>query len=128
MTTLVHHVTLTVNDVVESAAWYQALLGEASIIEREGPGWHRIRMQWPNGLVIGVTHHDEAPLNERFTHLHVGLDHFGLECESEREIRRWAAKLDALGFNRGPIEEAPFGWAVTARDPDNIPIEFFCPA
>jgi hypothetical protein len=44
------------------------------------------------------------------------------------EVREWAATLTRLGFDHGPVEEAPYGWAVTARDPDNIPIEFFCPA
>jgi hypothetical protein len=34
--------------------------------------------------------------------------------------------LDDLGFEHGPIEDVPYAWAVTARDPDNIPLEFFC--
>ena len=123
----VHHITLTVNDVEKSANWYKSLFGEAKEIHREGPGWKRIRMSWPDGLVIGVTQHDDALPEQKFSHLVVGLDHVGLACESEDEIRAWARKLDDLGFERGPFENVVYGWAVTARDPDSIPIEFFCP-
>lgn len=122
----IHHITLTVNDVEKSATWYKSLIGEATEIHREGPGWKRIRMSWPNGLVIGVTQHDKALPRQRFSHLTVGLDHIGLACESEDEVRMWMRKLDELGFEHGPLENVVYGWAVTARDPDNIPIEFFC--
>ena len=83
-------------------------------------------MVWPDGLIIGVTQFDDGP-PPRFTHLHAGLDHVGLACASPEEVRQWAEKITELGFARGPVEEAPYGWAVTTRDPDNIPIEFFCP-
>ena len=51
----VHHVTLTVLDAERSAEWYERVLGPADVITRAGDGWHRIRMTWPDGLVIGVT-------------------------------------------------------------------------
>lgn len=122
----IHHLTSTASDVEESARWYQALLGDAQVVERGMPGWRRSRMAWPDGLIIGVTQFEE-PTPERFTHLCVGLDHVGLACTSEDEVRAWAATMDRLGIEHGPVEEAPYGWAVTARDPDNIPVEFFCP-
>lgn len=120
----VHHLTLTVTDKERSAAWYQAVLGPASRIERTGPGWTRVRMQWPNGLVIGVTEH-EGSAGRPFDHTTTGLDHVGLDCQDEAGVRDWAARLDALGVTHGPIEVVPYGWAVTARDPDGIPLEFF---
>jgi catechol 2,3-dioxygenase-like lactoylglutathione lyase family enzyme len=123
---LVHHVTLTVVDVRRSADWYQALLGDAAEVERQGSTWHRIRMQWPSGLVIGVTRHDGTPAT-RFDPVQPGLDHVGLACSSESEVRDWAARLQSLGFDHGPVETVAYGWAVTARDPDGIAIEFFCP-
>ncbi len=122
----IHHITLTVNDAEVSAAWYLALLGEATVIHRAGPDWKRIRLNFPTGLVIGFTQHDAAPKNQTFSHLNVGLDHIGLACETKDEVFEWAAKIDELEFERGPIEDVPYGWVVTARDPDNIPIEFFC--
>ncbi len=122
----IHHITLTVNDAEISAAWYLALLGEATVIQRAGPDWKRIRLNFPNGLIIGFTQHDAAIKGQTFTHLNVGLDHIGLSCDSKDEVFEWAAKIDELEFERGPIEDVPYGWVVTARDPDNIPIEFFC--
>lgn len=128
MVPLIHHITLTVSNADSSARWYQQLLGEAQVVERSMPGWRRVRMNWPDGLTIGVTQFDGAPSPEPFHHLRVGLDHLGLACHTEMEVREWAASMTRLGFDHGPVEEAPYGWAVTARDPDNIPVEFFCPA
>ena len=120
----VHHVTLTVRDPSTSAAWYQALLGPARIVERIGPTWTRVRLEWP-GLVIGLTRHDGSGPNG-FDATVVGLDHVGLACATEDEVRQWQATCDRLGIDHGPVEDVPYGWAVTARDPDGIPIEFFC--
>jgi len=124
---VVHHVTLSVTDVEVSSAWYLALFGAAEVVRREGPGWSRIRMAWPGGLFIGVTRHESTSAAERFDHARVGLDHLGIGCSSESDVRAWAARLDELGFERGPVEDVPYAWTVTARDPDGIPVEFFCP-
>jgi len=122
----VHHVTLTVLDAERSAEWYQRVLGPADAVTRAGDGWHRIRMAWPDGLVIGVTAHEATAAGDAFDARRVGLDHIGLACSSEDEVRAWADRLDELGVDRGPVETVPYGWAVTARDPDGIAIEFFC--
>ncbi len=121
----VHHISISVTDAEASAEWYQQLLGPARIIRREGPDWVRVRMQWPSGLVIGATQHGGTSAGDRFDHTRVGLDHVGLACADEAEVRAWAQRIDDLGIERGPVEDAPYGWAVTARDPDGLPIEFF---
>jgi len=121
-----HHLTLTVTDMARSARWYQDVLGPATVVNREGPGWHRIRMAWPNGLIIGVTEFAEADPADRFDARRVGLDHIGIGCPSGEQVRAWAKRLDDLGIERGPVEDVPYGWAVTARDPDGIAVEFFC--
>ena len=90
-------------------------------------GWKWIRLAWPSGLVIGVTQYVGATDCAPFTHLNVGLDHFGFQCHSEIDVREWAKRIADLGFNHGPVEDVPFGWAGTARDPDKIPVEFFYP-
>ncbi len=125
--TPVHHITLTVRDAEASSHWYQQLFGEADIVRRSGEGWTRIRMSWPTGLIIGCTQHDGTGSDDLFSHTRVGLDHIGLACADAAEVRQWHSRLDELGMVHGSLEEAPYGWAVTARDPDNIPIEFFCP-
>ena len=127
MDLVIHHLTLTVSNADTSANWYQELLGKASVISRQLEGAKRIRMQWDSGLVIGVTEFDSKAGSQVFSHLNVGLDHIGLQCASLEEIQIWSEKLKRLGFEHGPIEDAPYGWAITARDPDNIPVEFYCP-
>jgi catechol 2,3-dioxygenase-like lactoylglutathione lyase family enzyme len=123
----VHHLTLTVTDVERSATWYQQLLGTAAVLRRAGDGWARIRMEWPGALVIGVTQHDETAGADRFDHRRVGLDHVGLGCTGEDEVRSWAAAFDRIGAAHGPVEDVAYGWAVTGRDPDGIAVEFFAP-
>lgn len=123
----VHHVTLTVTDPDASARWYRALLGEAEVTLREGLGFRRVRLRWPNGFVLGLTRHDGTGADDAFDALRVGLDHLGILCDSEEEVRAWARRMDDLGVAHGPVEEAAYAWAVTARDPDGIAVELFCP-
>jgi len=121
-----HHLTLSVTDLDASVRWYQALLGESIVATREAPAWSRVRLQWPSGIIIVFTRHEATAASDRFDHTRVGLDHIGLACPSEGAVRDWAARLDELGFVHGPVEEVDYGWAVTARDPDGIAVEFFC--
>jgi catechol 2,3-dioxygenase-like lactoylglutathione lyase family enzyme len=121
----IHHLTLTVSNRTETANWLEQLLGDAERIERVGPGFTRTVMKWPDGIWIGVTEH-EGQHPDPFSHLNIGVDHFGLKCGSKEEIDGWVIKLDELDFVHGPLEEMPGYWAVTARTPDNIPIEFYC--
>jgi len=74
-----------------------------------------------------VTAHDGTPPADRFDHTRVGMDHVGLGCSGEAQVRAWAEKLDAIAAQRGPVEDVPYGWAVTGRDPDGIPVEFYAP-
>ena len=121
-----HHLTLSVTDLDASVGWYRALLGDCIETTREDPDWSRIRLQWPNGIIIVLTRHLGSAGSDRFDHRRVGLDHIGLACPSEAAVRAWASRLDELQIVHGPVEVAEYGWAVTARDPDGIPIEFFC--
>ena len=121
----VHHITLTVTDLDVSEAWYHDALGRATVVRRAGNGWERVRMQWSSGLVIGLTRHHDADPGGRFDPRRVGLDHIGIRCSDQHEVRAKAVELDDLGIEHGPVEAADYGWAVTARDPDGIAVEFF---
>ena len=123
----IHHLTLTVKDIEVSKDWYIQLLGPAQIIERASPGWRRFRLTWPSGLIIGISQHDSTTPKDVFSPDRIGLDHIGLTCKSKDEVLNWVKKLDELDIEHGPFEDVAYCWAVTARDPDNIPIEFFCP-
>lgn len=120
----IHHVTLTVTDVARSADFYQGLFGSADVASRQGPGWSRLRLLWPSGLMIGLTRFDNAG-PERFDAARVGLDHIGFGCHSEQEVRDWAAVMDDKAIPHGPIEDVPHAVVVTGRDPDGIPVEFY---
>jgi catechol 2,3-dioxygenase-like lactoylglutathione lyase family enzyme len=121
-----HHLTLTVTNIELSSQWYQQLLGPAIVFERKGPGFRRARLTWPHGLIIGLTEHEETKDQDRFHHSRVGMDHVALSCETRSEVEAWAAHMHQQKLQCGSIEEVFYGWAVTARDPDGIPIEFFC--
>ena len=124
----VDHVTLTVSDLAASTEWYQRLLGPAQLFPVSGDGWTRTVLIWPGQLMIGLSEYRHRPpgAGGAFDHTRIGLDHLGLHCASESEVHAWAARMDALGVVRGPVEASPYGWAVTSRDPDGIPVEFFC--
>jgi catechol 2,3-dioxygenase-like lactoylglutathione lyase family enzyme len=122
---LLHHVTLTVTDPDRSAAFYQGLFGPAEIAERHGEGWRRLRLLWPNGLVLGMSTFGTTSSDDRFDPSRVGLDHVGFGVADEAAVQHWAAHMDGLGIPRGPIEDVPYAVAVTGRDPDDLPIEFY---
>jgi catechol 2,3-dioxygenase-like lactoylglutathione lyase family enzyme len=122
-----HHVTLTVTDPEASATFYQDLLGPAEAAHRQGPDWVRLRLLWPNGLMIGFTRHDGTAETDRFDHRRVGLDHAGLQCADEADIDHWVRVMDDLGIPHGPVEHPAYAVVVTGRDPDGIPIEFYWP-
>jgi catechol 2,3-dioxygenase-like lactoylglutathione lyase family enzyme len=124
--TSIHHLSLSVGDAVETAGWFQQLLGGALVTERMGDGFRRLRLAWPSGLVLSITQHDQTDLSDRFDHRRIGMDHFSLACSSKAEITDWCAHMDERGIEHGPLEDVAYGWAVTARTPDGIPVEFFC--
>jgi len=103
----IHHITLTVTDVKASTTWFQALFGPADIVEREFETFTRTRMTWPelDDLRIAVMSHHAMDASATFDHLQPGLDE--------------------LGYVHGPVEDVQYAVAVTARTPDNIPVEFF---
>lgn len=104
----------------------RTLFGEVEPFTLAGAEWQRQVLYWPGGLMIGLTQNTTTPAGDVFDHTRVGLDHLSLTCRSEQEVRDWASHMDELGVIHGPVEDAPYGWAVTARDPDGIAVEFFC--
>ena len=125
----IHHITLSVTDIKATTEWFQNLFGPADIVERDFDEFSRTRMTWPalDDLWIAVMSHHVMDKTSTFNHLQPGLDHLGFECKSPEEVNEWAAKLDELGYTRGPIEDVQYCVAVTARTPDNIPVQFFFP-
>jgi catechol 2,3-dioxygenase-like lactoylglutathione lyase family enzyme len=123
---VIHHIALSVSDLKQTSDWYLRLFGDAEVFHSESEGWKRVLLVWANGSLISFTKHEQSNRDESFSHLRMGLDHIGISCRDEAEVVHWFNKLSELQFEHGPIVDASYGWAVTARDPDNIPVEFFC--
>lgn len=126
----VHHLGLTVRDVVASEAWYTQVLGLVrAFVEphRTGDGYAVVMTRPGTGLFVGLDHHPDAD-RELFSPLRTGLDHLALQLPSREDIDEWIAHLDAIGVEHEALSEseepAPHG-LVMFRDPDGIPIELF---
>ena len=124
----IHHVGLTVSDVVVSEAWYCRVLGlERLGVEHHNMGTgHTVLLHRPGGdLHIGLDHHPTHG-GERFAEHRTGLDHVSLHVEERADLDLWAIHLDELNAERGEITEVtdplPFATLVF-RDPDNIQLE-----
>ncbi len=124
----IHHVGLTVNDVVASEAWYCRVLGleRLGVEAHNGGTGHTVLLHRPGGdLDLGLDHHPSHE-GERFQEHRTGLDHVSIHVNDRADLDLWAVHLDALGVTRGEITEVtdPFPYATLAfRDPDNIQLE-----
>lgn len=127
-----HHLGITVSDVEASEAWYGETLGlvRAFVEPHAGTnpdnGGFAVVMTRPGtGFFIGLDHHPEAeklPFDPRRT----GLDHVALAASSAQDVHAWAAHLDVIGVEHGPVIEGnePMPMALVALvDPDGVPIE-----
>ena len=126
----VHHLGLTVRDVVASEAWYSRVLGLVrAFVEPHGTGnGYTVVMTRPGtALFVGLDHHPDAD-RELFSPLRTGLDHLALELASRAELDDWISHLEAQGVEHGTLSEgaepAPHAMVVFG-DPDGIPIELF---
>lgn len=121
----IHHTSLTVKNLDASVKWYQDVLDMQVIIDMPGEEASRKVLLSPAGFVIGLVQHSATSSIDSFDPFRVGLDHIGLAVENQDDLIAWQAKLDGLGVDHGPLEDAPYAWAITARDPDGTQIEFF---
>ena len=54
-------------------------------------------------------------------------DHVAFGVAERADLERWAKRLDQLGVVHGEINDAGYGSALSFRDPDGLPLEFFAP-
>ena len=120
----VHHTSLTVTDLDRSVQWYQDVLGMQVIIDMPGDSPRKVMLH-PSGFVLGFVQHASTSPVDSFDPFRVGLDHIGLAVASQDDLIAWQAKLDELGVEHGPLEDVPYAWAITAKDPDGTQVEFF---
>jgi glyoxylase I family protein len=119
------HIALTVSDLRVSVPWYTELFGSPPVVEQaEAAGFRSaIWLQPSFGL-----HQFPDPTRTVFDEHHTGMDHVAFGCADRDELVRWQTRLDELGITRGAIVDEWYGSALAFRDPENIALEFFCPA
>lgn len=121
------HVALTVTDLKASAEWYGKLLGTEPVLDEEAGGFYHIVYALPGGTLLGLHSHPDSDSSDRFHEHRAGLDHIAFACRDREELESWGTRLEELGIDHSPIEDAHYGSGLSFRDPDNIALEFFCP-
>lgn len=118
------HIVLTVTDSKRSADFYSALFGAQVIDASDEISPFHVCVG--DSLMIGFRAHAGAA-GDAFDHNRVGLDHLAFAVENAAELDAWLARLNELGAENSGIADDPGGVHLNARDPDNIPIEFYVP-
>lgn len=124
--TNIAHIELSVRDIDRSEAWYTEVFGlrRVSAGEDGGRGWtDRALLHPETRMIIALTCH-AANAGEPFDPRRTGLDHVAFLVSDRDVLEEWERRFAEMGTDYTPIEERPFGWALTARDPDGIALEF----
>ena len=124
----ISHVAVTVTDLARSTAWYAALFGADPVLDEdeEAGGFHHTVYVLDGGQLFGLHTHPAAE-GGGFDEHRTGLDHVAFACTDRAQLETWAARLDELGIEHGPLKDAHYGSGVSFRDPDGIALEFFAP-
>lgn len=121
------HVALTVSDPSVSVAWYTRLIGADPVLDEDTGSYRHIVFWIGDGLlslhVFPGGLRDEGP----FHPYRPGLDHIAFGVPDRAGLEKWQNRLDELGIAHGGIADAPYGSALSFRDPDGIALEFFAP-
>ncbi len=122
------HVALTVHSCDASTPWYEALIGAAPVLDENTGPWRHVVWALPGGTLLGIHEHPgRTDPGDAFSEYRIGLDHVGFACAARADLVEWAARLDALGYTHGGIQDANYGSGLSFRDPDGNALEFFAP-
>ena len=110
----IDHVSLPVDDLERSTAFYRNVLGLREDVREEGFALFRCGTD----LLALMERHPGGP---QAVHLH-----FGFRVDSPREVDRWAERLldHGVHITQGP-EDRDDGRAVYFLDPDGFELEIF---
>lgn len=121
------HVALTVTDLNRSGPWYERLFDAKPVVDEDTGPFRHVVFLLGGGTLVGLHQFPDPHGSERFDERRTGLDHLAFACANRSELERWQARLDELGIQNGGIVDAPYGSALSFRDPDNVALEFFAP-
>jgi catechol-2,3-dioxygenase len=123
-----NHIAVTVRDIDVSGPWYRDLFGaDPPVDEHTDAGFRHQVWMLDGGTIFGIHQHDRRAHDEKFSEHRVGLDHVGFGCANRAELESRLGRLNELGIEHGGIVDAPYGSALSFRDPDGIALEFFAP-
>lgn len=128
--TAIHHVTLNVIDPEQSEQWYGRVLHFSRMTAYETPGFRRIIMRHPSGIVLGLGKHQAPEAAVPFSEQRTGLDHLAFQVADRGQLEEWRALFEDLGVDHSEIKPGavPGSFLIVFRDPDNIQLEVFAPA
>lgn len=113
----IHHIKLTVKDLVVSKKFYESLPGFKCVAE-----YSDFVMFSVGNFYLGLTTHNKS--NEDFNETVTGLDHVSFVVEN---LDRAIKFFDENNIKHGEIKKLSNGLFVLAfRDPDNIQLELCC--
>jgi glyoxylase I family protein len=102
------------------------LFGSDPVIDEDtGPFHHVVWLM--GGTLVAINQFPDLKSAEPFDERRPGLDHLAFACANRSELEEWERQLNKLGVTNGGIVDAPYGSALSFRDPDNIALEFFAP-
>ena len=120
----IHHLAITVSNLDASTAFYERVLGFPPQSELEGEGLHRRLFTLPGGTNLGLTEHSPST-SETFSPFRPGMDHLGLAVDTREELDAWAEHLTDAGIEHSGLVDAPYGTALSFKDPDGTALELF---
>jgi len=123
-----HHVSLTVPDAANSAAWYSQVLGLARLTGLEGDGFRKILLMHPASKAgFAVTEHRARGSGDAFSEFRTGMDHLAFAVAGRAALEAWKARFEELGVEHSEIKPSAMGDVIVFRDPDNIQLEVYAP-
>jgi catechol 2,3-dioxygenase-like lactoylglutathione lyase family enzyme len=137
-TTGIHHLRLTVTDLVRSRQFYSEVLGFEVAAESPGdvddPAVRSDPDQLYGGVVFAINGmlfglRPVADAGDRFNAERVGLDHLSFAVASRDELTQAKNRLDQHGVDHGDINDlTAFGIAILSfQDPDGVNLELTAP-
>jgi catechol-2,3-dioxygenase len=120
----VAHVAVTVTDLGQSRPWYLELFGNDPVLDEDTGSFHHV-VWLLGGTLFAINQHQTPSSSDPFDELRPGLDHVAFGVASRSELEEWVERLNGMGIAHGGIVDAPYGSALSFRDPDNIALEFF---
>lgn len=121
-------------DLDRSTAWYCDVFNLAPVSTEEniGPPYftdvrYRGLFDMTTFTYVIALHQHPEPVEGAFDARRLGLDHIGFNVPEREDLDDWVQRLDERRVAHSGIVDAPYGTAVSFKDPDGIALELLRP-